>query len=305
MNIFNSLILVFSLLSLSFVIIMDNAYGAEIECPKSSGNYFYINGSAFSRVMDFEGGEITIFYCDYEADSELEDEPYGDLYAIYNFTGELTPELIEFSKCGSTLGGEFYSMYVSSTTNFSSVAISTSGLIEAASQIMTQIEDQNIGQTCSEESIPEPDEDDDPKPEKPTLEISNEAIKEKPIEEIKKVAKKYESDQEEDIEQKTIIKLDETEIKSKKIVLPDWIKNNAEWWSKDQITDDEFYKGIEFLINNGIIRIPLTVTADQTSEIPGWVKKNAQWWSLDLISEQEFVNGLQFLISKGIINVVR
>ena len=40
------------------------------------------------------------------------------------------------------------------------------------------------------------------------------------------------------------------------VVLPDWIKNNAEWWSSDQITNDDFSLGIEFMINNGYIKLP-------------------------------------------------
>ena len=37
--------------------------------------------------------------------------------------------------------------------------------------------------------------------------------------------------------------------------IPDWIKNNAEWWSQGLITEDDFVKGIEFLVKNGIIRV--------------------------------------------------
>ena len=38
--------------------------------------------------------------------------------------------------------------------------------------------------------------------------------------------------------------------------IPKWIKNNADWWSKDLISDDDFLKGIEFLVGQGIISIP-------------------------------------------------
>ena len=37
--------------------------------------------------------------------------------------------------------------------------------------------------------------------------------------------------------------------------IPGWIKNNAEWWSQGLITEDDFVKGIEFLVKNGIIRV--------------------------------------------------
>ena len=35
--------------------------------------------------------------------------------------------------------------------------------------------------------------------------------------------------------------------------VPDWVRNNAEWWAQDLITDEDFVKGIEFLVKNGII----------------------------------------------------
>lgn len=37
--------------------------------------------------------------------------------------------------------------------------------------------------------------------------------------------------------------------------IPVWVKNNAEWWSMDLITNLEFVIGIEYLINEGIIKI--------------------------------------------------
>ncbi|MGH2613106.1 MAG: hypothetical protein ACRDFB_08690, partial [Rhabdochlamydiaceae bacterium] len=39
-------------------------------------------------------------------------------------------------------------------------------------------------------------------------------------------------------------------------VIPSWIKNNAKWWSQGQIGDDQFIKGLQYMIQNGIIQIP-------------------------------------------------
>ena len=39
------------------------------------------------------------------------------------------------------------------------------------------------------------------------------------------------------------------------VSIPNWIRINAQWWSEDQISDDEFTKGIEFLIKEDIVRI--------------------------------------------------
>ena len=35
--------------------------------------------------------------------------------------------------------------------------------------------------------------------------------------------------------------------------IPPWIKANAEWWSQGLITDNDFVKGIQYLVENGII----------------------------------------------------
>ena len=37
------------------------------------------------------------------------------------------------------------------------------------------------------------------------------------------------------------------------VAIPDWIKNNAGWWSDGQIDDNSFVSGIQWLISNGII----------------------------------------------------
>ncbi len=91
------------------------------------------------------------------------------------------------------------------------------------------------------------------------------------------------------------------------IVLPDWIKTNADWWSQDIITNDEFTASIEYLIKNEIIIIPeseqQSSTSESTAEIPNWIKFTASAWSQEFITDIEFVNALQYLIQEGIINV--
>ena len=37
--------------------------------------------------------------------------------------------------------------------------------------------------------------------------------------------------------------------------IPDWVKNNAEWWADNQISDDDFVKAMEWLVTNGVISI--------------------------------------------------
>jgi len=37
--------------------------------------------------------------------------------------------------------------------------------------------------------------------------------------------------------------------------IPLWVKNNANWWSQGLIPDADFIKGIQFLVENGIITV--------------------------------------------------
>jgi len=37
--------------------------------------------------------------------------------------------------------------------------------------------------------------------------------------------------------------------------VPEWIKNNADWWAQGLITDDDFVKGIQYLVEQEIIRV--------------------------------------------------
>ena len=43
--------------------------------------------------------------------------------------------------------------------------------------------------------------------------------------------------------------------KEKTSTIPNWIKNNAEWWAAGAIDDDAFIQGIQFLIKEGILEI--------------------------------------------------
>ncbi len=89
------------------------------------------------------------------------------------------------------------------------------------------------------------------------------------------------------------------------IPVPDWIKNNAEWWATGKISDEEFISSVQFMIQNSIIivtNLPEPQISDD-KDIPTWIRNNANWWALDKISEEEFVNGIKYLIQQGIIVV--
>ena len=67
-----------------------------------------------------------------------------------------------------------------------------------------------------------------------------------------------------DFAEKTIKKYPYNEVEKPKIIegtshesIPDWVKNNAAWWSDNQITDKEFLDAIEFLVKDGVLIVDL------------------------------------------------
>ena len=86
--------------------------------------------------------------------------------------------------------------------------------------------------------------------------------------------------------------------------VPYWIKTNASWWASDKISDDDFIAGIQYLINNEIIRLDSkTMEKNISNTIPAWIKNNAKWWSAGKISDEDFLNGIKYLVTTGIINI--
>ena len=86
--------------------------------------------------------------------------------------------------------------------------------------------------------------------------------------------------------------------------VPSWIKNNADWWAQGQIGDDVFIQGIQYLVSEDIISVPVTQVTQQSSEnIPEWVKNTAGWWAEGSIEDTDFLNGVQHLVKTGIITV--
>ena len=86
--------------------------------------------------------------------------------------------------------------------------------------------------------------------------------------------------------------------------IPYWIKNNAGWWSKNKISDDEFISGIEYLIKNKIINVnSKNNQKDPVNTIPDWIKNNAGWWSKNKISDDDFIVGIEYLIENNIIEI--
>lgn len=47
------------------------------------------------------------------------------------------------------------------------------------------------------------------------------------------------------------------------VSIPNWVKNTALWWGQGQISDAEFVKAIQWLVDNGLIQLPSTTQSPQ------------------------------------------
>jgi hypothetical protein len=62
--------------------------------------------------------------------------------------------------------------------------------------------------------------------------------------------------------------------------IPQWIKNNAKWWSEGTIPDSDFLKGMQYLIQQGIIQVPISVPVAQVTATNGNPSDNDRVMSL-------------------------
>jgi hypothetical protein len=90
--------------------------------------------------------------------------------------------------------------------------------------------------------------------------------------------------------------------------IPSWVKNNGKWWSENQIDDESFISGIQFLIENNILKIPQVRIEKQTdansnTSLPSWVKTNVGWWADGKVTQSEFISSMQFLVKSDIIKI--
>lgn len=86
--------------------------------------------------------------------------------------------------------------------------------------------------------------------------------------------------------------------------IPSWVRNVAGFWCADQIDDESFVQGLQYLIDNGIIVVPATSQkVGEPQEVPQWVKNNACWWYEGAITDFDFAKGIEFLVKEGIIIV--
>lgn len=86
--------------------------------------------------------------------------------------------------------------------------------------------------------------------------------------------------------------------------IPSWVKNNAKWWSTGTIDDSTFAQGIQYMVQQKIVKIPTTQSSQAITgvKIPQWVRNDAAYWSSNQIDDSTFIGAIQYLVQSGIVS---
>ena len=84
------------------------------------------------------------------------------------------------------------------------------------------------------------------------------------------------------------------------IVIPYWVKDLSKLWTSGQMSNKEYGRAIQFLINEDIIFNP---TLGEELRIPEWFKITTSWWANNQILDTEYGKSLQYLINEKVIAI--
>ncbi len=78
--------------------------------------------------------------------------------------------------------------------------------------------------------------------------------------------------------------------------IPVWFKGTAKKWSEGKITDNEFMQTVQYLVQQGTLKIPYyNSPTTSTQSLLSWIKASSSVWSDGRMSDDEFVNVLKYL----------
>ena len=72
--------------------------------------------------------------------------------------------------------------------------------------------------------------------------------------------------------------------------LPDWIKNTAKWWSEDQISETEYVTSLQYLIDQGVIKVNTPINNVLATDVSIPVDKQASSFVVKVTSEHYELN---------------
>ncbi|HJU14497.1 MAG TPA: polysaccharide deacetylase family protein [Candidatus Nitrosotalea sp.] len=80
------------------------------------------------------------------------------------------------------------------------------------------------------------------------------------------------------------------------VYIPPWMKDTAGWWSEGYVSDQDFVSEINYLVQEGIIKMPQPAATSPFAQADK-IKGVAADWSKSQVPDEEFVPALQHLIS--------
>lgn len=89
------------------------------------------------------------------------------------------------------------------------------------------------------------------------------------------------------------------------VKIPYWLKHTTAFWVSDQMSDSEYAKTLQYLLEKEIIHIPFNkqTTNEFAKEIPVWIKTSSQKWIAGELSDDEFSIGIQWMLERGLIQL--
>ncbi|WP_101477981.1 hypothetical protein [Candidatus Nitrosotalea bavarica] len=86
--------------------------------------------------------------------------------------------------------------------------------------------------------------------------------------------------------------------------IPNWVKSTAKLWVNGDVTDNDFEKGIQYLVQSKIIKISeIQQNSQSIQRVPPWVKSLAGLWINGQATDDDFAKAIEYLVNVGIIIV--
>jgi hypothetical protein len=86
--------------------------------------------------------------------------------------------------------------------------------------------------------------------------------------------------------------------------IPNWIKSTTKLWINGDVSDNDFEKEIQYLIEHKIITISqIQQNSQSIQRVPHWVKNLAGMWVNGTSSNDDFTKAIEYMVNVGIITV--
>ena len=87
------------------------------------------------------------------------------------------------------------------------------------------------------------------------------------------------------------------------VQIPDWFKQTTEFWTTQNMTNEEYIQTLEFLLEEQIMYVPQTKLPKDNIDIimPIWINDIAKKWIDNKITNDEFSIGIQWMLENNLI----